>query len=220
MGKFLKEYGHLAVMGACLLCSAVLLASVLTDRPLVAIAEEHLPVLRTEGAAREEHRPETDALEETETPQEPVMSGTAAGCVLTEDFLEERLAEFLPEEFPAEDVEVSFDGGLVSLSFDMSREGLKAYLKSRGVELGTKRSLLLQMLPRQLELEGSFALDADERGLHLTPVRFSAGEKDFSLTGLPQDTFSALDTVLNALLESAGVSFSAAEFTDNGILLK
>ena len=76
------------------------------------------------------------------------------------------------------------------------------------------------MLPRQLELEGSFALDTDGEGLHLTPIRFAAGEKDFSLTGLPGDTFSAIDTGLNALLENAGVRFSSAEFVDGGILLK
>ena len=38
MRGFLKENGYLAVMGVCLVCSAVLLVSVLTDRPLVAMA--------------------------------------------------------------------------------------------------------------------------------------------------------------------------------------
>ncbi len=216
--RFWESYGYLAVMGLCLVCSAVLLVSVLTDRPLVAIAGQHLPVLRVEKAAEGEHEPQAGAADEGN--QEPVMSGTNTGYVLTEDFLEERLAEFLPEDFPAKDVDVSFDGGLVTLSFDIDRTGLKNYLKARGVELGTKRNLLLQMLPRELELEGTFALAADEQGLHLTPIRFSAGERAFSLTGLPQDTFSALDTGLNALLESAGVDFSTAEFVDDGILLK
>ena len=218
MRHFFKEYGYLALMGLCLVCSAVLLVSVVTDRPLVAIAGQHLPVLRVERAAEGEHDPQAGATQPEG--QEPVMSDTSAGYVLTEDYLEDRLAEFLPEDFPAEDVDVSFDGGLVNLSFDMSRTGLKNYLKARGVDLGTGQSLLLQMLPRQLELEGSFALDADGEELHLTPIRFAAGEKDFSLTGLPGDTFSAIDTGLNALLENAGVRFSSAEFVDGGILLK
>ena len=38
MRYLIKEYGYLAVMCVCLVCCAVLLASVTTDRPLVAIA--------------------------------------------------------------------------------------------------------------------------------------------------------------------------------------
>lgn len=216
MRGFFKENGYLAVMGVCLVCSAVLLVSVLTDRPLVAIASQHLPVLRVERAAQEETRPQAAPPEENA--QQTAESGS--GYLLTEDFAEGRLAEFLPSDFPAEDVDLSFENGLVSLSFDMDRGKLKDYLKGRGVQLGTGQTLLLQMLPRKLELEGAFTLSADGEGLHLTPVRLEAGDREFSLAGLPGDTFSALDTGLNALLENAGVRFSSAEFTDGGILLK
>ena len=212
MRGFLKENGYLAVMGVCLVCSAVLLVSVLTDRPLVAIASQHLPVLRVERAAQ----PQAALTEESTQP----AAETGGGYLLTEDFAESRLAAFLPEDFPAKDVEVSFENGLVQLSFDMERSGLKDYLKGKGIRLGTGQTLLLQMLPRQLELEGDFTLSADEKGLHLVPVRLEAGDREFSLAGLPKDTFSALDGALNALLENAGVRFSAAEFTDGGILLK
>lgn len=229
----ISEYGYLAVMGLCLACSAALLISVTTDRPLVAIAEEHIPVLRIQATETEgEHEPERaenaaepapeqlETQEQTEPAKQETLSGTNAGYVLTEDYLESQLAGFLPDNFPAEDIDVSFGSGVLSLSFDMSRSGLKTYLKEQGVELGLKRSLLLQMLPRELEVESVFALSADENGLHLSPVTFVAGEKEFSLSGLPQDTFSAIDSGLNALLESAGVSFSSAEFTEEGILLK
>ena len=102
----------------------------------------------------------------------------------------------------------------------MSRAKLKSYLKEQGAELGLKRDLLLQMLPRTVELEAVFSLSADQNGLHLTPVMLTAGEKAFSLSGLPQDVFSAVDSGLNALLDSAGVRFSSAEFTEDGLLLK
>ena len=65
-----------------------------------------------------------------------------------------------------------------------------------------------------------FSLSADQEGLHLTPVMLTAGEKAFSLAGLPQDVFSAVDSGLNTLLDSAGVHFSTAEFTGEGLLLK
>jgi len=94
MRHFFKEYGYLALMGLCLVCSAVLLVSVVTDRPLVAIAGQHLPVLRVEKAAEGEHDPQVGATQPEG--QEPVMSDTAAGYVLTEDYLEDCLAEFLP----------------------------------------------------------------------------------------------------------------------------
>ena len=80
--------------------------------------------------------------------------------------------------------------------------------------------MLLQMLPRTVALEGVFTVSADQSGLHLTPVMLTAGEKTFSLSGLPQNVFSAVDTGLNALLDSAGVRFSSAEFTEDGLLLK
>ena len=42
MKKWITEYGHLALMCACLACSAVLLGSVLLDRPLVQAALKNL----------------------------------------------------------------------------------------------------------------------------------------------------------------------------------
>ena len=213
--NILTEYGYLMVMGLCLACSAALLISVTMDKPIVAIAQEHVPVLRTEKAVQEgEHTEETPVEEET-VKQEGFPAQTT-GFLLTEDVLEEQLGTFLPENFQAEDLDVSFEGGLLSLSFDMSR----AKLKEQGVDLGLKRDLLLQMLPRMVELEAVFSLSADQDGLHLTPVMLTAGEKAFSLAGLPQDVFSAVDSGLNALLDSAGVRFSSAEFTEDGLLLK
>lgn len=217
--NILTEYGYLMVMGLCLACSAALLISVTMDKPIVAIAREHVPVLRTEKAVLEgEHTSEIPVEEETVKQED--FPAKATGFLLTEDVLEEQLGTFLPENFPAEDLDVSFEGGLLSLSFDMSRAKLKSYLKEQGVELGLKRDLLLQMLPRTVELEAVFSLSADQNGLHLTPVMLTAGEKAFSLSGLPQDVFSAVDSGLNALLNSAGVRFSSAEFTEDGLLLK
>ena len=215
MRGFFKENGYLAVMGVCLACSAVLLVSVLTDRPLVAIASQHLPVLRVERAVDGEEELSA-ALPEAAAEQ----TADTGGYLLTEALVQERLAEFLPKDFPAKDVDVSFEDGLVEISFEMSRTGLKDYLKAKGAQLGAGQNLLLQMLPRQVEVEGDFALSVDGEGVHLTPVRLAAGERELSLAGLPKDTFSALDTGLNALLENAGVRFSSATFTDRGILLK
>ena len=110
-------------------------------------------------------------------------------------------------------------GLIEDMSFYFLYEAADTLLRMENCKLETK-GLLLQMLPRQLELEGSFALTADENGVHLTPVSMQVGEKSFSLSGLPSDTFSAIDSGLNALLENAGVRFSSAEFTDEGILLK
>ena len=129
MRGFLKENGYLAVMGVCLVCSAVLLVSVLTDRPLVAIAGPHLPVLRVEAAR------EAPAAEEEAGEEQSVLSDLSSGFLLTEAFLGEKLEGFLPDRFPAKDVDVSFDGGLVGMSFDMERTGLKTYLEDRGVEI-------------------------------------------------------------------------------------
>ena len=233
--KMLEQYGYPAVMGVCLVCSAVLLFSVTTDRPLVPITQPHMPVLRVAQAESDtaavpeetsaesvlqsnEIAEETDAVKENNLQE--VLSGTGGGYLLTEDFLEGKLAAALPPDFPAEDLDVSFDGGMLSLSFDISRTGLKSYFKARGVDLGTKRNLLLQMLPRQVEMEAVFAVSADEKGLHLSPVHLTAGEKSIPLTGLPQDILSVVDETLNALLASAGVDFSSAEFTKDGLLLK
>ena len=215
MRGFFRENGYLAVMCVCFVCSAVLLVSVLADRPLVAIAARHLPVLRVERAADGEE--ELSAALPEEAAEQTADTG---GYLLTEAFVEARLAEFLPGDFPAKDVDVSFEDGLVEVSFEMSRTGLKDYLKARGAQLGAGQNLLLQMLPRQVEVEGAFTLAADGEGLHLTPARLAAGERELALEGLPKDTFSALDAGLNALLENAGVRFSSATFTDGGILLK
>ena len=233
--NMLERYGYPAVMGVCLVCSAALLFSVTTDRPLVPIAQPHMPVLRvaqaeTDDAALPEELPAETVLQTDETTEQTNavksedlqedLSGTGGGYLLGEDCLEKKLAQALPSGFPAEDVDVSFDGGLLTLSFDISRSALKAYFKERGIDLGAKRNLLLQMLPRQVEMEAVFAVRADDNGLHLSPVHVEAGEKTIPLTGLPQDVFSSVDEAINALLSQAGVRFSSAEFTKDGLLLK
>lgn len=213
MRQFVKEYGYLAVMCVCLVCSAVLLLSVTTDRPLVAIAQEHIPVLRTQSEG--EHEPEITAQETEET-----LSGTQSGFLLTEEYLESKLAEFLPDSFPASGIEAELEDGLVKLDFSMERSALRDYLKAQGAQLGTKQSLLFQMLPRKLEGEVDFTLSADENGLHLQPVKLELGDKAFDLSALPKTVFSEVDEGINSLLQSAGVQFSAAEFTEDGLLLK
>ena len=233
--KILEQYGYPAVMGVCLICSAALLFSVTTDRPLVPIAQPHMPVLRVaqaetgtavlpEDTSAESTAQSDEIAEQTDTVKEndlqETLSGTGGGYLLTEDFLEGKLTEALPQNFPAEDVDVSFDGGMLTLSFDISRADLKGYFKEQGVDLGGKRNLLLQMLPRQVETEIVFAVGADDNGLHLTPVHLKAGDKNISLSGLPQDIFSAIDKALNELLSASGVTFSSAEFTKDGLLLK
>ena len=194
---------------ATISCSAVLLGSVLLDRPLVEAAENHLPVLRTEG----------EGGMHTEVPLSSPAEETAAGggWLLTEDYLESRLAQFLPKSFGAAEVEASFEEGLVGLSFQLEREALKDCLSS-GSTLGLRQKLVLQMLPRRLEMQADFALSADENGVHLSPVSLELGDKDFTLTGISAESFSVIDEGLNALLKEAGVDVSSAVFTTEGIL--
>lgn len=210
MRHLIKEYGYLAVMCACLVCCAVLLASVTIDRPLVAIAQEHIPVLRIQ--AEEEHGPAEGGAE--------TVAEAPSGFLLTEEELEGKLADFLPDTFPASGIGVCLEEGLLELEFSMERSALKDYLKRQGAELGTKQSLLFQMLPRKLKAEAAFGLTVDENGLHLLPVKLELGDKAFDLSALPESAFSALDEGVNALLKSNGVSFSTVEFTDGGLLLK
>lgn len=213
MRRFVKEYGYLAVMCVCLVCSAVLLLSVTTDRPLVAIAQQHIPVLRTQSEG--EHQSETTMPESEET-----LSGTQSGFLLTGEYLESKLAQFLPESFPASDIEVELENGLLELDFSMERSALGDYLKAQGAQWGTKENLLFRMLPRKLKGEVDFTLSADENGLHLQPVKLELGDKDFDLSALPKTVFSAVDEGINALLRKTGVQFSSAEFTKDGLLLK
>ena len=144
----LSEYGYLLVMGLCLACSAALLVSVTIDKPIVAIAREHVPVLRVEKAAEQEAKL-TETPMETDAVKPDDLQVHNSGFLLTEEMLEKQLSSFLPENFPAEDPDVSLEGGMVQLSFDMSRAALKSWLKDQGLELGVKRELLLQMLCRQ-----------------------------------------------------------------------
>lgn len=209
MGRFVKEYGYLAVMCVCLVCCAVLLVSVATDRPLVVIAQEHIPVMP--GGKIGEHEPQ---------PAEGETRATRDGFLLTEAELEQTLADFLPDDFPASDIGVKLGKGLVELKFSMDRSALKTYLKAQGARLGTKQELLFRMLPRRLNGEAAFGLTADEQGLHLQPLTLDLGGRSFDLSAFPPTVFSAVDEGLNALLKSNGVSFSKVEFTEDGLLLK
>lgn len=216
MHRMNKETGYLAVMGICLVCCAVLLVSVATDRPLVAAAPTHVPVLRTDGAAS--HRTAEEALTEDSQKQE-ALSRVSSGCLLTGERLEAELADFLPESFPVTGLEAALEGEQLSLSFSMERAALRDYLEEQGIPLSLRQSLLLQLLPHTLRAEATFALWADADGLHLRPAALTLGERAVSLSALPENAFSALDQGINALLQAAGVSFSRMEVTPEGLLL-
>ncbi len=206
MGRLIREYGYVAVMCICLACSSVLLWSVSTGRPLAAVAETHLPVLRATSLPAEEP-PETEVRQ---------TAPAAAGYLLTEKELEEHLADFLPDSFPASRVEADVEDGRVELSFAAERAELEAWLKG----MGFKQGLLLKLLPRKPEMKVSFVPSADENGLHLRPDSMELGDTAIDLRDLPEGLFSAVDEGLNGLLKSRGVSVSALEFTREGLLLK
>lgn len=219
MRYWIKEYGCLAVMCTCLLCCAVLLVSVATDRPLAASAPLHAPVLRTGG---------TGDVEDVLTAEQPQAEGDApeealfrasSGFLLTGQRLEEELTAFLPESFPVTGLEAELEGERLALSFSMERSALRDYLEEQGVQLTLRQSLLLQLLPHTLRAETAFALWADGTGLHLRPATLTLGEREIGLSGLPEEAFSALDQGINALLQAAGVSFSRMEVTPEGLLL-
>ncbi|MBR4991934.1 MAG: hypothetical protein IKY86_02950, partial [Clostridia bacterium] len=134
--------------------------------------------------------------------------------------LEQKLADFLPDDFPASDIGVELEKGLMELEFSMDRSALRTYLKAQGAQLGTKQELLFRMLPRKLNGEAAFGLTVDETGLHLQPLTLELGDRSFDLSAFPPTVFSAVDGGLNALLKSNGVSFSKVEFTEDGLLLK
>lgn len=217
MKRFLQEYGYLTIMAFCLVCCGVLLVSVVTDQPLISVSQPHVPVLRTGQDSQREHLlPAGEGITGEEDSQQTYQQG----CLVTEQYLEGQLAGFLPENFPAEKLDISFEGGLLGVALEINRSDLKDYLKDQGVELGLKRTILLQLLPRKVALCAAFVVSADSQGLHLSPVNLLVGDKELSLSGLPESAFSAVDQGINALLKKAGASFQSAEFTPEGLLLK
>ena len=100
------------------------------------------------------------------------------------------------------------------------RQTLIAYLKQRGARFSLAQSLALKLLPSQLQAKATFAVAADEAGLHFTPLSLQAGEKSIALSGLPQDVFGAVDQAANSALAGRDIRFSSAQWTEEGLLLQ
>ena len=211
------DHAYLAVMCVSLICCLTLLGSVVLDRPLTAQTEDHVPVLRLE---QEEH--------EILTAAEPDLSGETAqetalpqsGVVLTGQRLQTLLEEALPADFPAESIGVELENGLLELEMAVRRQTLIAYLKQRGARFSLAQSLALKLLPSQLQAKATFAVAADEAGLHFTPLSLQAGDKSIALSGLPQDVFGAVDQAANSALAGRDIRFSSAQWTEEGLMLK
>ena len=212
------DHAYLAVMCVSLVCCLTLLGSVVLDRPLAAQTEDHVPVLRLEQQA--EHKILTAAEPDLsgETAQETALP--QSGVVLTGQRLQTLLEEALPEDFPAESIGVELEDGLLELEMAVRRQTLIAYLKQRGARFSLAQSLALKLLPSQLQAKTTFAVAADEAGLHFTPLSLQAGEKSIALSGLPQDVFGAVDQAANSALASRNISFSSAQWTEEGLMLE
>ncbi len=212
------DHAYLAVMCVSLVCCLTLLGSVVLDRPLAAQTEDHVPVLRLEQQA--EHKILTAAEPDLsgETAQETALP--QSGVVLTGQRLQTLLEEALPEDFPAESIGVELEDGLLELEMAVRRQTLIAYLKQRGARFSLAQSLALKLLPSQLQAKATFAVAADEAGLHFTPLSLQTGEKSIALSGLPQDVFGAVDQAANSALASRNISFSSAQWTEEGLMLE
>lgn len=208
----------MAVMCTSMICCLTLLGSVVLDRPLTTAAELHVPVLH----AQEEH----DSPVLTQQPlngEEPAAEETALpspGYVLTAEGLQVMLEESLPEDFPAESIQVKLENGLLELHMSMRRASLISYLKQRGASFSLGQSLALKLLPSQLEAAVAFSLSADADGLHFCPLSLTAGDKSISLSGMPEDIFAAVDQAVNQALTDRNIRISSLQWTEQGLLLR
>lgn len=212
------DHAYLAVMCVSLICCLTLLGSVVLDRPLTARTEDHVPVLRLEQEGEHGSLPAA----ETEQPGEELRETALpqSGVLLTGARLQTLLEEALPEDFPAERIGVELEDGLLELEMAVRRQTLIAYLKQRGARFSLAQSLALKLLPSQLQAKATFAVAADEAGLHFTPLSLQAGEKSIALSGLPQDVFGAVDQAANSALAGRDIRFSSAQWTEEGLLLQ
>ena len=209
-----RERIYLAVTVLCLLLCAVLLLSVLLDRPVFGgFAAEHAPVLRP-TALRAVDGGASGGQEASAAPP-------PAGLVLTEDALQQLLSERLPEGFPRGTVGVDIEEeGAVGLSMRVRRAELIDYLESTGLRLSFRQSLALRLLPRTLELELSVGLEGEDGALRLVPRALELNEEEIDLTGLPTGLFDVVDAALRAALEATGYPFRTLRFTDDAVILQ
>lgn len=203
-----RERIYLGVTVLCVLLCALLLLSVLLDRPAFgAAAADHVPVLRPVAPA--------DAAAGA------AQAPAAAGLTVTEGKLAELIRGCLPAGFPQGAVETSIGAdGAITLAMRLGRADLIDYLRAQGAALSFRQSLALRLLPRAFGVRLRLAAQSRDGALELVPRALELDDRAIDLGGLPDGILSFAERAVGAALQAAGHDYSGVSFTDGALILR
>lgn len=191
-----KERVYLLIIVFCLLMCAVLIASVLTGRPVFVSGRSiHRPQLREQAA----------------------QLSSKEGYTVTEDMLAEKLSEYLPD---AAEAAAEIRGtGEVSMSAGISKKALRELLKQAGAPTGAKYKLAMLLLPSEVTLRAEMQCgSATGREIDIRSCALWINDK--SVSAEFTDTAKRVaGSALMAALGGAG-EFHSIAFSDGAITVK
>lgn len=222
-----KERIYLLVMVFCLLMCAVLLISVFCDLPIAAIGPAnalHAPVMRTgvvDGTDLGSVHPGGGGGGGTPAAAQGPQT-TEQGVAVTQEYLQVQMQSFIPQSFPATELEVEIEaGGSFELELVMHKDDMKQYLESCGVSMGLKQNLAMGLLPDAMAVEAVLqCTGADRAGVQLSVEALSVNDKSVEPDFLPANIFDVLSSAINASLAYSGYEWSDVVFADGVLYLK
>jgi len=152
--------------------------------------------------------------------QEPIKD--QQGVLITDQYLEEKIAEYLPEGFPLEQfsVEIGADGS-IELSGTADRDRILQYLSGEDHHLSLRQSFFLKLLPQELNLDTSLKSEIGSDGglLSVVPQKIVVNDSELNVDNFPKEVFDGINQAVNQLLVGTGCYFTNIVFVDGGIRL-
>jgi hypothetical protein len=191
-----KERIYLLIIVFCLLLCAVLIASVLTGKPVFTVRRGvYEPPMR----------------------ERRTQLASGGGYTVTETLLAEKIKEYLPD---AADVRAEISGsGSVDIYAGMSKDALKELIKQTGTKLTVRHRLAILLLPSELMLKASLECRSGESGMpEIRSCELWINEKSVNA-----DEFEAVGKIASGALSAAlraGGDFRSISFSDGAITVK
>lgn len=215
--KKINGNGYFIVVVLCAAVSVFLIARMV----FLSFHDDRASRLRSEGGDR---HPWGDTAPGSEAPGAPPAETEppVKEIILTDEDMAGLIARRFSDGFPANDVELHFtEDGRLSLSAVVSKDGLKSFMKKKGVRLSASASLLLAVMPSNMEVYGDCGLSVEpESGLlNLTPGAIRVDDRELPADIIPAGLFDDISDALNSSLCDSGYYFTEIEFGDGFIRL-
>lgn len=217
----------LVIIFSLLMCSAMIVTMLSGEKP--EIADRHVPVVRNikdTGNMQTENEASDDGIQSetdlTEGEKKTDAALNVGGQIsVTEDYINDKLEDFLPSGFPLKNGFADISNSMLSLKGETHTEELIQYLRSKDKNGGlSKYSAVLMFLPEKMDIEVVFAVQKGTSGKNELKIhKLVLADREIGVDLLPASMLESLSKAVVKAISNIGEGYEFSSLENGAVIL-